>query len=178
MIAIPVIVACSLPAMISIGISFWFLPLVGSIIAFLGAYRENKNALGFGVLFSTLSYAFIQRFANFSTETLLIMITIYLILFGTWRYTEKNLLIKRIRQHAATDISEIRRFSKKYDMKLALNLVLAGVLAYSGTMVALFGWSEEFMSPTVAGIVSIIFVALLMTVVYLISVTLPDAIKE
>ncbi len=128
---------------------FWFLPLVGGLFSTLGLFIGNKILLDGGSLFSMISFLYLQRTTVPNFSDLVLVILLFILLFGVFIFNRRAILLNRIKDEYVGDKKDdhLREFQLDSIMSISSILFAAFLLAFLGAVVAIYSALDIDLHP-------------------------------
>lgn len=179
-ISILILAVSSVAGLLSNFLLFSFVPLIGGIIAVLGVRYNKRSRINFGMAISILSFFLLNYNTAFTIINLSMVIIIFIAMMILWAFAGHDLMISEIKKDLDND--EDNKYLKEFELKsistLAKKMVLALLLAFLGSLIALYSYTGTFLIPSLAVPLTLFFAAIFLLIIYILAVYIPKYSEE
>ncbi len=156
--AVPIVLAGFFASVVSLHSSWWYIPLIFSIVSSFGILSNLRLFLYSGLAMTGATFAYINRFLPYSELALIRILAVYLVLYVAWRLSVSARLFSEV-----SSPDNLLHVVTAHHTRLLVNASLASVLSFIGTLMAFQGYRGAVYSPIVLFLVlTLIFFILLM----------------
>lgn len=162
--------------------NLWFLPLIGGIVAVIGDGFKHKWLINIGICTGILSFFFLNYTLTFTITNLSILLIIFTLIMTTWVFSRNYLITSQIKQDLIEeendDIRYLKEFKLQSNMNILKDLLIAFLIASTGSFIALYSYTDIFMISSLAVPLAVIFSAAVFGIVYILIEVLPKYLKD
>ncbi|MFW5898450.1 MAG: hypothetical protein ACOCT7_01190 [Candidatus Saliniplasma sp.] len=154
---------------------FGFLPLMGGSISIVGLFLEKTDWMDGGLLFSMVSFLYIQRLAVFDFTNLIIVLVVFFLLFTTLIINRRALISTRIKKETAGDVKNdyLKEFELKSILSISYTVVTAFIVSLIGAVIAVNSSLGLELSPDQAVILVLVLAISFFAIIYAILEVIP-----
>ncbi|MFP4050562.1 MAG: hypothetical protein ACLFVB_02345 [Thermoplasmata archaeon] len=179
-ISVLILAVSSAAGLLSNFLLFSFVPVIGGIIAVLGVIYNKRSRINFGMAIAILSFFLLNYNTAFTIINLSMIIILFIAMMVLWAFAGHDLMTSEIKKDLDND--EDNRYLKEFELKsisrLAKKMVLALLLSFLGSLIALYSYTGTFLIPNLAVPLTLFFAAVFLLIIYILAVHIPKYSEE
>lgn len=159
--------------------SLWFLPLIGGLVVIIGDLFKQKWLINTGICISLLSFFFLNYTLTFTITNLSVLLIIFTLITATWIFSRNYLITSQIKQDLIEekDNKHLKEFKLQSSMDILTGVLLGFLIAFAGSFIALYSYTDIFMISSFAVPLAVIFSAAVFVIIYILIEGLPKYLK-
>ena len=162
--------------------NLWFLPLIGGIIALIGDVFKQKWLINIGIFTATLSFFFLNYTLSFTIINLSFLLIIFTLMMTIWVFSKSYLITSQIKEELIEEQDKDKRYFKEFKLHSSMNiltgLLIAFLIAFTGSFIALYSYTDIFMISSLAVPLAVMFSAAVFIIIYILIEVLPKYLKN
>lgn len=152
-----------------------FIPVIGGIIAVLGQIYNKRSQINVGMSVAILSFFLLNYNLSFNIINLSLILIIFIAMMVIWAFARHNLMSSEIKKDL--DENEENKYLKEFELKsttkLAKKMMMALVLGFVGSFIALSSYTGTLLIRSLAVPLALFFAGIFLVVLYILTVYLP-----
>ncbi len=154
---------------------FWFIPVIGGVVAVIGLFLERTTFMDIGVLFSIISFLVIHRLTIFTFTNMILVLVMFFLLLTMMIVNRRSLTLTRLKKDMAGEErpQTYREYELESIMAIGFTSLTAFVVSMIGGLIAVYSSLDIDLSPDHAVIFVLSLAVIFMFVIYLISEIIP-----
>ncbi|MFW6195874.1 MAG: hypothetical protein ACOC5D_00935 [Thermoplasmatota archaeon] len=160
--------------------NLWFLPLIGGVVTVLGELFKQKWLINIGVSTAILTFFFLNYTLSFTLTNLTILLVLFIIMIIIWVFARNSLVTSQIKKDLVEEKDDkyLREYYIHSSTDMVTELLLAFLIAFIGSMIALYSYTDIFMVSSLAVPLAVIFSAFVFVVIYILIEVLPGYLTD
>ena len=157
-----------------------FIPVIGGIIAVLGQIYNKRSQINVGMSVAILSFFLLNYNLSFNIINLSLILIIFIAMMVIWAFARHNLMSSEIKKDL--DENEENKYLKEFELKsttkLAKKMMMALVLGFMGSFIALSSYTGTLLIRSLAVPLALFFAGVFLVILYILTVYLPKYSEE
>ena len=157
-----------------------FIPVIGGIIAVLGQIYNKRSQINVGMAVAILSFFLLNYNLSFNLINLSLILLIFIAMMVIWAFARHNLMSSEIKKDL--DENEENKYLKEFELKsttkLAKKMMMALVLGFMGSFIALSSYTGTLLIRSLAVPLALFFAGVFLVILYILTVYLPKYSEE
>lgn len=180
MISVLTLTVTLIAGLLSNFLLFSFVPLLGGVIAVLGHVYQKRSRINVGMAIAIVSFFLLNYNLSFTLINLSIVLTVFISMMVLWAFARHNLMTAEIKSDMDFDKNNryLKEFEHKSTTKLTKKMILAFILAFFGSFIALSSYTGTLLIRSLAVPLAVFFAGVFLFVIYVVTVLLPQYSEE
>ena len=182
MIIIPLltVVVTFIAGYISNNANLWYLPLIGGTVTVIGELLSRKTLINIGMSTAILFFFFLNYTLAFNITNLSVLLLIFTAIVITWSLARNYLITSKIKKDMMNEgeDSYLEQYQIESTTEILSDILIALLIAFMGSMIALYSYTDIFMVSSMAVPLAVIFSAMVFGVIYILIEVLPRYLKS
>ncbi len=152
-----------------------FVPVLGGVIAVLGQIYNKRSQINVGMTVAILSFFLLNYNLSFNLINLSMILIVFIGMMVIWAFARHNLMSAEIRKDLDEDDDNkyLKEFELKSTSKLAKKMIIALVLGFIGSFIALSSYTGTLLVRSLAVPLALFFAGIFLVILYILTVYLP-----
>lgn len=157
-----------------------FVPVLGGIIAVLGQIYNKRSQINVGMTVAILSFFLLNYNLSFNFINLSLILIIFITMMVIWAFARHNLMSAEIKKDLDENEEDkyLKEFELKSTTKLAKKMMMALVLGFMGSFIALSSYTGTLLIRSLAVPLALFFAGVFLVILYILTVYLPKYSEE